>query len=201
MTVAVPGPVTVPEIRTLLARAYAADPLLAWVFPDEQYRVEATAAWLGASVERYVAVGEVEHEREGDVLVAVALWRRPWTSLAGGPDHLPTAPGLLRALIGPKRAMKVAAGFRAVPPPPDDVPVAYLHFLAVAPGAQGRGLGGRLLDRVAARARADGLPLRLDTTNPANLPFYEAHGLTVRAEDRLGPTGPAIWRLESDRVR
>jgi hypothetical protein len=36
--------VTVAEIRTLLARAYVADPLLAWVFPDAQDRPEATAA-------------------------------------------------------------------------------------------------------------------------------------------------------------
>ena len=198
MTVAPVGPATVPEIRTLLARAYAADPLLAWVFPDEHDRLEATAAWLGVSVERYVAVGEVDHVREDGVLAAVALWRRPGTSLAGGPDLLPTAPGLLRALAGRRRAEQVAAGFRAVPPPPEHAPSAYLHFLAVAPGAQGRGLGGRLLDRVAERCRAEGLPLRLDTTNPANLPFYQAHGLAVRAEDRLGPTGPLIWRLETE---
>ena len=189
------------EIRTLLARAYAADPLLAWVFPDAQDRPEATAAWLGVSVERYLAAGEVEEAREDGVLTAVALWRQPTTALTGPPDLLPTAGGLLRAIIGPDRAAAVAAGFAAAPRPPDDVPGAYLHFLAVAPGAQGRGLGGRLLDRVLARSRADGVPLRLDTTNPANLPFYGSHGLTVAAEARLGPTGPLIWRLESDRVR
>ena len=194
MTVA---PAAVAEIRTLLARAYAHDPLLAWVFPDEQHRLEATAAWLGVSVERYVAVGEVEHVREDGVLAAVALWRWPATPLAGPPDLLPTAGGLLRALVGVDRAAEIAAGFAAAAPPPADVPAAYLHFLAVAPGAQGRGLGGQLLDRVLARTRADGVPLRLDTTHPANLPFYAAHGLRVAGEGRLGSTGPAIWRLDS----
>ena len=192
---------SVPEIRTLLARAYAADPLLAWVFPDEQQRPDMTAAWLGVSVERYVELGEVEHVRVDGALAAVALWRRPGTASAGAPDQLPTAGGLLRAFLGADRAAEVAAGFAAAPRLPDDVPAAYLHFLAVAPAAQGRGLGGRLLDRVLARSRADGVPLRLDTTNAVNLPFYGAHGLTVRAQERLGPTGPAIWRLESDGVR
>ena len=73
MTVAGVEPATVPEIRTVLARAYAADPLLAWVFPDEHHRIEATAAWLGVLVERYVAVAEVEHLREDGALAAVAL--------------------------------------------------------------------------------------------------------------------------------
>ena len=195
------GPATTAEVRTLLARAYVADPLLAWVFPDERHRLDATAAWLGVSVERYLAVGEVEHVREDGELAAVALWRRPATTLAGPPDQLPTAFGLLQALVGADRAAEVAAGFAAAPQPSADVPCAYLHFLAVAPGARGRGLGGQLLDRVLARSRADGVPLRLDTTNPANLPFYEAHGLRVTVEGRLGPTGPTIWRLESDGVR
>jgi ribosomal protein S18 acetylase RimI-like enzyme len=193
--------VTAGEIRGLLARAYAQDPLLSWVFPDAGHRLESSAAWLGVSVERYLAVGLVEEVREDGVLVATALWRRPDTVLAGSPDQLPTAGGLLRALVGADHAGEVTAGFAAVPRPPDDVPVAYLNFLAVAPAAQGRRLGGRLLDQVVARSRESGLPLRLDTTNPVNLPFYEAHGLSVRAEDRLGPTGPLIWRLQTDAVR
>ena len=192
---------TVAEVRTLLARAYARDPLLAWVFPDEQDRPEATAAWLGVTVERYLAAGEVELAREDDALAAVALWRRPSTVLDGGSDQLPTAGGLLRALVGATRAAEVAAGFATAPRLAADVPSAYLHFLAVGPGAQGRGLGGQLLDRVLERSRADGVPLRLDTTNPANLVFYESHGLSVRSEVRLGPTGPLMWRLESDGVR
>ena len=188
---------TAGEIRTLLARAYARDPLLVWVFPDEDTRRDSTAAWLGVTVERYLEVGEVEEVREDGVLEAVALWRRPPTTLTGPPDQLPTAFGLLRALVGAGRAAEVAAGFAAAPQPSADVPAAYLHFLAVAPGAQGRGLGTQLLDRVLARSRADGVPLRLDTTNPANLPFYEAHGLRVTTEARLGPTGPRIWRLRT----
>jgi hypothetical protein len=61
------------------------------------------------SVERYVDAGEVDVVR-GQRLAAVALWRRPSTSLAGAPDLLPTAGGLLRALIGAARAVRDAAG-------------------------------------------------------------------------------------------
>lgn len=189
--------VTSAEVRTLLARAYRCDPLMTWVFPQEEHRLEAAAAWLGVAVERYLARGEVDVVRD-DGLAAVALWRLPETSL-DGPETLPTARGVLRAVVGAEHAAAVARGFalaREQAPVPAH-PHAYLHFLAVAPGSQRRGLGGRLLDDVLSRTRSLGVPLRLETTNPANVPFYEAHGLRVRAEARLGDTGPVLWALDS----
>jgi GNAT superfamily N-acetyltransferase len=128
----------------------------------------------------------------------VALWRRSTTTLVSDPELFPTAGGLLRAIVGPARAAEIAEGFATVraQAPTTDAPCSYLHFLAVAPDAQGRGLGGRLLDDLLERSRAEGVGLRLDTTNPANLPFYEAHGLRVHSEVRLGPAGPVMWGME-----
>lgn len=184
-------------VRTLLAHAYLDDPLTAWIFPDEDQRLHGSAAWLGVAVERYLAGGEVETAGDG-ALHAVALWRLPGTSLAGAPDALPTAAGLLEAVVGPAWAAQVAEGFafaREQAPPPG-TPHAYLNFLAVAPEEQRRGHGGVLLERVQQRAAEAGVALRLETTNPANLPFYETHGLRVRSEARLGPSGPTMWALE-----
>jgi GNAT superfamily N-acetyltransferase len=187
------------EARTLLAHAFAGDPLFGWIFPDAAHRLEATAAWLGVAVERYLAGGHAEVAREDGVLTGVALWRSPDAPAAVRADKLPTAEGLLAALTGAAHAAEVGRGFaaaRAELPPAAD-PHAYLHFLAVAPARKGRGGGGALLSRVLAATRGAGLPLRLDTTNPANLPFYASHGLHVRHEARLGPTGPVIWTLEA----
>ncbi len=193
-----PGAATAAEIRTLLARAYHDDPLMAWIFPDEDVRLEASAAWLGVAVERYLAQGEVATARDA-ALIAVALWRTPESFAAAAPDTLPTAGGLLRALVGEPSARRVAEGFAAAreQAPPPEQPYFYLHFLAVAPGAQGRGLGGELLERVVGRARDAATPLRLETTNPANLAFYERHGLRLTSEVRLGPTGPTMWAFEA----
>ena len=53
-------------------------------------------------------------------------------------------------------------------------------------GIEGAGtaceLGGQLLDQGMRAARTDGLVVSLDTMNAANVPFYEAHGLSVRHE-------------------
>ena len=187
------------EARTLLAHAFAGDPMFAWIFPDAAHRLESTAAWLGVAVERYLRDGSAEEVREDGVLTGLALWRSPRAPAAGRPDELPTADGLLTALTGAAHAAEVGRGFASaraeLPPAPD--PHAYLHFLAVRPGGQGRGVGGALLSRVLAETRGAGLPLRLDTTNPANLPFYASHGLQVRHEARLGDSGPVIWTLET----
>jgi hypothetical protein len=66
-----------PAIRTLLARAYQEDPLLAWVFPDEATRPEATAAWLGTFVDRYLPAGRVTVVDDGPKIAGVAIWRWP----------------------------------------------------------------------------------------------------------------------------
>ena len=187
------------EVRTLLARAYLDDPLTAWIFPDEDQRPHGSAAWLGVAVERYLSGGRVESTVRDGSLAAVALFRLPGDDLATGGDVLPTAGGLLQAVVGPAWAAQVAEGFGAAreqAPPPGE-PHVYLNFLAVAPGQQRRGHGGELLQRVKAQALDAGAPLRLETTNPVNLPFYEAHGLQVRSEVRLGPSGPTMWALQT----
>jgi GNAT superfamily N-acetyltransferase len=192
------------EARTLLARAFAADPLFVWIFPEAAHRLEAIAAWLGVAAERYLAGGHVAAHREDGVLTGVALWRSPDAPAADPADELPSPGGLLIALTGEAHAEEVGRGFASaraeLPPAPDAH--AYLHFLAVRPGRQGSGVGSALLSRVLAATGAAGLPLRLDTTNPANVPFYASHGLAVRHEARLGPSGPTIWTLETaDRGR
>jgi GNAT superfamily N-acetyltransferase len=74
-------------------------------------------------------------------------------------------------------------------------PHAYLHLLAVDPDSWHTGGGGELLERGLAATREAGLVACLDTMNPANVPFYEAHGMTVRHEVRLGTDGPTSWAM------
>ncbi|WP_448623923.1 GNAT family N-acetyltransferase [Geodermatophilus sp. URMC 64] len=195
-----PAPVelTVAEARTLLARAFVDDPLMVWFFPDDGSRLHACAAMFGLFAEHYLRAGRVDVLRRASP-VAVAMWRLPGT---GNPpeDVLPTASGLMTALMGPAaaergRAMSVIGEMR----PPE--PHAYLHLLAVDPELRGRGLGGEVLAPGLAAARAAGLVACLETMNPANVPFYEAHGFAVRAELRLAAGGPTVWAMATDLSR
>ena len=186
------------EARTLLARAFVDDPLMTWFFPDDVSRPHACAALFGLFAENYLVGrhGRVDVVGE-DRPHAVAMWRwpRPDDAPSGLPESLPTTSGLMTALVGPEAAaqkgaaMSVLAGLR----PPE--PHAYLHLLAVEPELRGTGLGLRALAPGLAAAREAGLVACLETMNPANVPFYEAHGFVVRHEVQLGAGGPTAWEM------
>ncbi len=71
---------------------------------------------------------------------------------------------------------------------PEDEHV-YLWFLAVDPAQQRGGIGRALLARVYEEATA---PVYLDTSNPANVPYYASNGYEEigRAD---GPRGATMW--------
>lgn len=189
----------IPAIRAVLARAYLADPLIEWIFPDSALRVEATAAWLGLFVEHHLPAGRVQIIEEADVVLqagvdAVAVWRMPDDPPPAG-DTLPTTGGLLAALIGTDRAEAVGTGLHAIASVTPTGPYAYLQFLAVHPERQRRGLGTALLREGITQAARHGVGVHLETTNPANLVFYRAHGFDVTETFRLVPDGPELWAM------
>ena len=187
--------ISVVQARTVLARAFADDPLMVWFFPDPDVRPHACAAMFGLLAEHYLADGRVDVAARTEP-VAVAMWRWPGPAAEdAAPEELPSMGGLLSAFMGPARAQEVgvAMGTLAAFRPPE--PHAYLHLLGVHPDLCGQGVGGELLERGLTATREAGLVACLDTMNPANVPFYEAHGFEVRAEVELAPDGPTSWAM------
>lgn len=189
-------PADVPLLRTVCALAYRDNPLMRWVLPDDATRADACAAWLGPSLERYVAAGRVDVLTVQDVVVAVAAWRTPDDDHTASPaPTLPSSDGVLRALVGAARAAQVlgalqgTAGLAPVPPGP------YLNYLAVHPAHQVRGLGGMLLRHGIDALGAGGGTPWLATTDPRNVPFYERHGFTTAGTYRLHDDGPTLTVL------
>jgi len=190
-----------PHLRTVCALAYRDNPLMRWVLPDAATRPDACAAWLGPSLERYLAAGRVDVLTVDDDVVAVAAWRLPGVDATGTAvaATLPRPAGVLRALVGEARAAHVldALGGAAALAPASSGP--YLNYLAVRPGHQGRGHGGDLLRHGAdALAHATGTPW-LATTDPRNVPFYERHGFTRAGALDLAPDGPVLAVLHASR--
>jgi GNAT superfamily N-acetyltransferase len=185
--------VTAVEARTLLAGAFVEDPLMRWFFPGDDTRPHACAALFGLFAEQYLAAGRVDVVRRGRP-VAVAMWR--WPGTAGErPESLPTPPGLMTALMGAGRAAEVGAAMGVIADLRPREPYAYLHVLGVDPAVRRQGLGGQVLRPGLSAARSAGLTACLETMNPANVPFYEAHGLSVRHEVRLDAGGPTVWAM------
>ena len=149
-----------PAIRTVLARAYRTNPLMAWALPDEDTREDACAAWLGPSVDRYLAVGRVHVARRR---------RAAWSaSPRGGCPVRCTATGVAAharracwprwsGATEPTRSSRALAS--AAPLAPAE-PAAYLNYLAVEPGAaRAAAIGRRLVEAgIAAAGEAGHLP-------------------------------------------
>ena len=181
------------EIRRVLAEAFVSDPLVRWIFPDDELRLDATAAWLGLFAERYAREGRVDTVEDDD-LAAVALWRMPG-SLALPPPSLPSISGLLDALIGKSRAETIWKSLGAIATVTPTGRFAYLHFLAVRPTLQRQGLGRRVIAPGLAFADETGLGVHLETTNPENLGFYQSLGFVISNQLVFEADGPALWAM------
>jgi ribosomal protein S18 acetylase RimI-like enzyme len=184
--------VTIAEARTLLARAFVDDPLTRWFFPDDGSRLHACATMFGHFAEQYLQAGRVDVVRRREP-VAVAMWRWPGPDAPTSDGILPTTSGLMTALIGAGRAAELGGAMSVIGELRQPEPHAYLHVLGVHPDARRQGLGGEVLERGLAAARAEDLVACLETMNPDNVPFYEAHGFTVRHRVQLKAGGPVVW--------
>jgi ribosomal protein S18 acetylase RimI-like enzyme len=74
--------------------------------------------------------------------------------------------------------------------------------LGVAPAAQGRGIGSRLLDEQLSRSDAAGESVYLETGKEANVEWYRARGFEpVAPGGPLYPGGPPMWRMLREPAR
>jgi ribosomal protein S18 acetylase RimI-like enzyme len=174
-----------------LARAFATDPLFAYMLPDVETRRRLFPWWFATCVRYGCQCGDVWAVVNGPDrdLLGIAIWLR----LPDGdftPERLERAGfGAAPAVIGEAawKRLATANGYmdetqaQVVPPPS-----LYLLQLGIEPDHQGRGLGGFLLRRFLAAAQDAGLAACLGTFEPNNVGFYRRHGLEVVA-DKVEP--------------
>ena len=78
-------------------------------------------------------------------------------------------------------------------------PCWFLDLVAVAPAAQGQGLGRALVTHGLNLARADGCPAFLETSTPCNVPFYQSLGFQIADKQQAPDGGPVIWFMQTPR--
>jgi len=163
-----------------------------WTFPDAHARpaglFRLMRAWAAAAA-RYPWV------RMTDRAEAVAVWLPP-----GKPEMTAEEEAEFEALVGELvggRAPELEALFeRFEEHHPAEPPHYYLSLWGTHRDHAGRGLGTALIRQDLARIDSERAPAYLESTNPANLPRYEALGF-----ERMGEFGPAggpvittMWR-------
>lgn len=176
-----------PVIVETWVDAFSGDPFFRWIAPDVESWPRFGEAWLS-----FIAAlcFERGHTFVGDQ-VAVA-WVPPDLDLVG-PDDVARGRDLIAEHAGDERADEALGAILGARSYGLVEPHWTLQYVGVRPGAQGSGLGARVVEAGLAVVDADGLPCSLTSTNPRNLTFYGRFGFGVVAEVSL-PDGAATLR-------
>ena len=183
----------VPALAAVLARAFVRDPMVAWPMVSDAGLVARVRRMFEAVDFAFAAEGWMY--RAGDGLGAMTLLppdsdaRQAEVEAAIAPSVLPLAPD-----AGERYQRLWSWVAESVPGERHWL----LDQLAVEPSAQGRGIGAAMLRFAIERARADGLPLFLETGVRANVGLYERFGFRVMLEGTVPGDGPRIWFMRRD---
>jgi GNAT superfamily N-acetyltransferase len=184
----------IPAAVEVLARAFYADPVWSWAFPDPELRLEQHRVVWGLVAK--AALGYESAWLSGDC-AAVALWIPP-----GKPELRPEdgtrLEGLLLELLG-DGAARVLETFQCFEDAhPEAEPHYYLSLLATDPDQRGGGLGMGLLAATLERIDAQGVPAFLESSNPVNDHRYERLGFRRCGEFELPEDGPSVTQMWRD---
>jgi ribosomal protein S18 acetylase RimI-like enzyme len=186
----------VDRLTRLLWRAFEPDPLFRFLFQSRWYAGRAVPLLFAAQARDALRHGRIDVVVVDHRILAAAVWLSPGNAvtptvrrmLAGLPAYV--ALGLLFLDRLPDLC-RMAPGA----PAGAGEPHWHLAYLAVDPGRQGKGLGGRLLAHGLGRADESGLACGLETSSERALALYRRAGFEIRNEARPFAVGPPIWSM------
>ncbi|MFM9829481.1 MAG: GNAT family N-acetyltransferase [Sphingomonas sp.] len=182
------------EIAVMLARAFADDPAMSWIFPDATLRAR-----------RLPGLFQLLFDEDGpngvrlmdDAARAATLWRGPGAAHTGTLAMLRQIVPLVAVFGGAlPRALAVSRAIEA------HMPMGafwYLHIAGCDPAHQGKGLGRALVKAGLERMGASGLPFYLETATERNLGFYQSLGFEVTDDWTVPGGGPRFWSMLAGR--
>jgi GNAT superfamily N-acetyltransferase len=165
-----------PLVVDIWVDAFAGDPYLRWITPDDRAWPDFGADWMGFISGLCFERGHtyVGHD------VAIA-WLPPDLPLVTQEDMV-RGRTILERHAGELRADEALSTILAAREHAMHESHWTLQYVGVRSAATGRGLGAAAVSPTLALIDRDALPCGLTSSNPRNLPFYERHGFEVVAE-------------------
>ncbi|APC37333.1 GNAT family N-acetyltransferase [Nocardiopsis dassonvillei] len=175
----------VPAVARVLGRALYHDPLFRWLFPDDDLRMAqnfracALLAGFGHVPGGHATVAESpEGPARIPVVRGAALWTPPGAGREGAAVPLRSLPHWF-SLVGLSRLPELTWYNGEVRASVPEGPHWYLCVLGADPATDGTDTGARLLREGLARADADGVPVYLETADPADIGYYKDYDFRV----------------------
>ena len=167
-----------PQAVAAIVAAFITDPIARFVCPAPHEYLRAmpvaTRAFAGGSFEHGTAYVSAD-------FCGTALWLPPGVHPNGE-----ALERLFRETAPPERLDDLLATFEKMEQSHPEEPHWYLPLIGVEPNAQGRGLGGELMQYAVARCDRDGALAYLESSNPRNISLYLRFGFEVIDEIRIG---------------
>ncbi|MCG7857131.1 GNAT family N-acetyltransferase [Flavihumibacter sp.] len=179
-----------------LANAFFMDPLQRYVFPEEKDNREKSPIHFKSILNYGYLFGDVYTT---DDIGGAVVWLRPGETdgspemaVAAGLDKLPEEVGT-EEMNRFFNAIAFVETFHK-----EDIPMPhwYTMVIGVDPVHQGKGYGRILLDPVLEQAAADGIPVYLETAQPANVSFYQHLGFRILRELVEPVSGLQLWTFQ-----
>ncbi len=163
-------------IARCLGRAFHDDPVTRWLIGDRPDVVRRASILMGRYADVHRGHGSlfVASTDPGGDVAAVAIWADPGRWHVPLRRYLPHIGGFVVSLGA--RGLARTGSLRAIEQSHPREAHHYLAVLGTDPEAQGHGLGSALVRTVTDRADHEVMAAYLESSKPANVPFYARLG-------------------------
>lgn len=177
-------------LAPMLARAFAEDPAMRWLFPHPARRAQRLPRLFRLLFDSDADHGVRLMSPGGE---AATFWRAPGHAETPLRAMLRLAPAMLATFgLGLPRALALGEAIDANLP---REPFWYLHIAGCDPAHQGKGLGRAAVQAGLDRFAGSGLPAYLETAREANLGFYQGLGFSIVSRWQVPRGGPIFWSM------